>query len=448
MAAHERFAFRDADELLGKVRELGLDIPFADDPAVLLEPVSVAGRRLRNRFAVLPMEAADASPDGSPTEWTFRRYERYAAGGSGAVWVEATAVRPDGRSNPHQLMLTDETEAAFRQLAARVRSAAARERGEGRELLLILQLTHSGRFAKPGGKPEPQIVHHSPVLDPLHGLGAETSLLSDEALEAIQDDFVNAADLASAAGFDGVDIKACHGYLVSELLAAFTRTGSRYGGSFENRTRFLLETVRRIREEVPRLLVTSRLSVADIVPFPYGFGMDPNRRNRPNLKEPKELVFRLGQEGVRILALSMGIPAWKSHFGRPFDKPVPGGAVPDEHPLEGVARHLTFAAEIQRASPGMAVVGAGYSWLRGFFPNVGAAMVRGRRTSIIGLGRGALAYPDYPRDLENKGRLISRKVCTTCSLCSHLLRQQRPVGCVVRDPEYRGADLQEGPPRR
>jgi 2,4-dienoyl-CoA reductase (NADPH2) len=447
MAAHERFAFRDADALLGKIRDLALDIPFDDDPAVLLEPVSVAGGRLPNRLAVLPMESADAAPDGAPTEWTFRRYERFAAGGSGAIWVEATAVRADGRSNPHQLMLTEETEAEFRKLAARTRSAAAGARGEGHEILLILQLTHSGRFAKPEGKPEPQIAHHSPVLDPLHGLGAETPLLSDEALEAIQDDFVNAADLAAAAGFDGVDIKACHGYLVSELLAAFTRTGSRYGGSFENRIRFLLETVRRIREEVPRLLVTSRLSVADMVPFPYGFGMDPNRRNRPNLKEPKELVRRLGREGVRLLALSIGVPAWKAHFGRPFDKPVPGASVPDEHPLEGVARHLRFAAEIQKASPGVAVVGAGYSWLRGFFPNVGAAMVRSRRTSIVGLGRGALAYPDYPRDLEKKGRLSSRKVCTACSLCSHLLRQQKPVGCVVRDPAYREAGPLEGKSR-
>jgi 2,4-dienoyl-CoA reductase-like NADH-dependent reductase (Old Yellow Enzyme family) len=135
----------------------------------------------------------------------------------------------------------------------------------------------------------------------------------------------------------------------------------------------------------------------------------------------------------------MGVPAWKSHFGRPFDKPVPGGIVPGEHPLEGVARHLRFAAELQRAAPGAAVVGPGYSWLRRFFPNVGAAMVQSESTSLIGQGRGALAYPDFPKDLADKGRLNSKKVCTTCSLCSHLLRQQKRVGCVLRDPEYRDA---------
>ena len=67
--------------------------------------------------------------------------------------------------------------------------------------------------------------------------------------------------------------------------------------------------------------------------------------------------------GVRFLALSLGIPAWKPHFGRPFDQPVPGCALPPEHPLQGVARHLAVATEIQRSAPGTAVIGAGYSWL-------------------------------------------------------------------------------------
>jgi len=438
MAAHARFSFRSSGELLDKAGSLGLRIPFAEDISVLLEPVTLAGRKLPNRLAVLPMEAADSDAAGAPTERTFRRYERYARGGSGLVWVEATAVRRDGRSNPSQLMLTDETEDAFKSLTGRMRRAAA-DWGPDHEPLLLLQLTHSGRFAKPDGRPAPLIVQRSPVLDPLLGLPADFPVLTDEALAEIQDDFVDAADKAAAAGFDGVDIKACHGYLVSELLAAHTRTASRYGGPFENRTRFLVETVRRIRRDVPGLLVTCRLSCADMVPFPYGFGMDPDRPKAPGLREAKELLGRLTKEGVRFLALSIGVPAWKAHFGRPFDKPAPGSERPDEHPLEGVGRHLRFAAELQQAWPHTAIVGAGYSWLRRFAPNVGAAMVRAGDTAVIGQGRGALAYPDFPRDLAEKGRLAARKVCTTCSLCSHLLRQQKPVGCVLRDPEYRDA---------
>ena len=439
MAPHERFSFRSAGELLDKAASLGLSVPFEEDISVLLEPATLADRSLPNRLAVLPMEAADAGPLGAPTESTFRRYEGYAAGGSGLLWVEATAVRRDGRSNPRQLMLTDATENAFKALVGRMRATAARVWGPEHEPLLVLQLNHAGRFAKPEGRPEPLVAHRSPVLDPLHGLPADYPVVADEALAEIQDDFVDAADKAFAAGFDGVDIKACHGYLVSELLAAFTRTGSPYGGPFENRTRFLIETVRRIRRDVPRLVVTCRLSAADMVPFPYGFGMDPDRPNAPGLKETKELVARLAKEGVRFLALSLGVPAWKAHYGRPFDKPLPGDGVPDEHPLEGVARHLRVAAEVQRAFPRTAVVGAGYSWLRRFFPNVGAAMVRSGQTAVIGQGRGALAYPDFAKDLAEKGRLNARKVCTTCSLCSALLRRQKPVGCVLRDPEFRNA---------
>jgi len=439
MAAHEKFRFRGPDELLEKARGLGVDLPYSEDISPLLEAAPFAGRRLPNRLAVLPMECADAEANGAPSDWTFRRYARYAAGGSGLIWVEATAVRPDGRSNPHQLMLSEATEDGFKGLVEKTKAAAAATWGAGREPLLIVQLTHSGRFSKPAGKPAPRITHHSPVLDPLHGLDEDTPLLTDEVLTEIQDDFLSAADMAASAGFDGVDIKACHGYLVSELLASFTRTGSRFGGDFENRTRFLRETVRKIADELPGILVTCRLSVADMIPFPYGFGMDKEETGRPDLTDAKKLVSRLGREGVRFLALSMGVPAWKPYFGRPYDTPVPADQFPEEHPLEGVARHLHFAAEIQASSPQVAIVGPGYSWLRRFFPHAGAAMVRSGRTAVVGLGRGSLAYPDAAKDLAAKGRLDSRKVCTTCSLCSALFRQQKRVGCVVRDEAYKGA---------
>jgi 2,4-dienoyl-CoA reductase (NADPH2) len=439
MAAHARFRFRSEGGLRGEARRLGLDLPYRDDISVLLEKATIAGRTVPNRLAVLPMEGADAEPSGAPSDWTRRRYRRWAAGGAGLIWCEATAVRADGRSNPAQLMLTEGTLGGFARLVEETRSAARKARGPAQAPLLVLQLTHSGRFAKPEGTPRPLIVQHNPHLDRLHDLPPDAELVSDDELAAIRDDFVEAADLAASAGFDAVDIKACHGYLVSETLAAHSREDSRYGGPFENRARLLLEIVRHIREEAPGILVTSRLSASDAVPFPYGFGMDPDEPERPDLAEPKALVGLLGQAGVRFLALSLGIPAWRPHVGRPFDKPVPGGPVPPEHPLEGVARHLAAATEIQRAAPGTAVVGAGYSWLRAFGPGVGAAMVAAGRSAAFGLGRGALAYPDFAADLLDDGRLSPRKVCTTCSFCSYLLRRQKPVGCVVRDPAFKGA---------
>jgi 2,4-dienoyl-CoA reductase-like NADH-dependent reductase (Old Yellow Enzyme family) len=435
MAAHAKFRLSSADDLRAEAAKLGLDIPYDEDVSILLEKTAVAGRALPNRLAVLPMEGADAEAGGGPSELTLRRYRRYGAGGSGLIWCEATAVRPDGRSNPRQLMLNDRTLSGFAKLAAETLAAAKKAWGPAHRPLLVLQLTDSGRFSRPEGTPEPRIVQRNPHLDPLHGLPPDYPLVSDDELEAVRDDVVGAAELAAAAGFDGVDVKACHGYLISETLAAFTRTGSRFGGTFENRTRLLLETVRLVREEAPGLLVTSRLSASDTVPFPYGFGMDPDNPERIDLSETKALLALLARAGVGFLSASLGVPYWKPHFGRPFDAPAPGGKVPAEHPLEGVGRHLRIAAELQLAAPGTALVGAGYSWLRALAPNVGAAMVRAGRTSVVGFGRGALAYPDLAKDLAERGRLDPGKVCTTCSLCSHLLRQQKPVGCAVRDPE-------------
>lgn len=439
MAGHDRFRFRTAAGLRDGARRMGLDIPCRDDISILLEKAVFAGRPAPNRLAVLPMEGADAEPSGAPSEATRRRYRRWAEGGAGLIWCEATAVRADGRSNPRQLMLTEGTLGGFAKLADEIRAAARKSRGPGPAPLLALQLTHSGRFAKPEGTPRPLIVQHNPYLDPLHGLPPDAELVSDDELAAIRDDFVEAADRAAAAGFDAVDIKACHGYLVAETLAAHSREDSRYGGPFENRTRLLLEIVGRIREEAPGLLVTSRLSASDAVPFPFGFGLDPDDPERVDFAEAKAVAALLADAGVRFLALSLGVPAWRPHVGRPFDRPVPGGPLPDEHPLEGVARHLRAATEIQRGEPRLAVVGAGLSWLRTLGPLVGAAMVAEARSAAFGLGRGALAYPDFPADLLDRGGLSSRKVCTTCSLCSYLLRRQRPVGCVIRDPAFKGA---------
>jgi 2,4-dienoyl-CoA reductase (NADPH2) len=439
MTPHARFRLASADDLRAEAGRLGLDIPYQEDVSVLLERVSYGGRPVPNRLAVLPMEGADAEPSGAPSEWTRRRYHRYAAGGAGLIWCEATAVRRDGRSNPAQLLLTEGSLGGFSRLVEETRGAARKAWGNGHDPLLVIQLTHSGRFARPDGTPRPLIVQHNPALDPLRGIPPDAPLVSDAELAAIRDDFIEAADLAVSAGFDAVDVKACHGYLVSETLAAHDREDSLYGGPFENRSRLLLEIVRRIRDEAPKLLVTSRLSATDMVPFPFGFGMDPDEPERIDLGEAKALAVLLGRAGVRFLALSLGIPAWKPHFGRPFDLPVPGAEVPAEHPLEGIARHLAVAADIQRASPQTAVVGAGYSWLRHLGPGVAAAMIGAGRGAAFGLGRGALAYPDFAADLIARGRMSAAKTCTTCSLCSDLLRRQERVGCVARDPEYKNA---------
>jgi len=440
---HERFHFKDRAALERTIAHLGLDVPLSDDISILFSHVVVARKVLPNRLVVLPMEGADGDPAGRPSELTLRRYKRFAEGGASLIWFEATAVTADGRSNPHQLWINRETADGFKRLVKETRLAAHRKFGHDHNLLLVLQLTHSGRSAKPSGRPAPVIAQHNPILDSKLGLSPTHPLISDEALDALQDDYVAASELAREAGFDGVDIKACHGYLVSELLAAFTRSDSRYGGSFENRSRFLVETSEKIKLRIRGLFVTSRLSVYDSLPHPYGFGVSRDDPEEPDLSEPVRLIKKLRNIDFPILGISLGIPAHQSHYGRPYDKPLIGQRLPDEHPLVGVSRWLSLTSEIQKAFPTLPVVGAGYSWLRHLFPHVAAAMVEREKASLIGAGRESLAYPGWVNALAADGVLDERKVCVCCSKCSQMLRAGRPVGCAVHDAKSYQAEYRE-----
>ncbi|HPC23054.1 MAG: hypothetical protein KBH81_00625 [Phycisphaerae bacterium] len=436
---HERFRLVDLAGLAACATRIGVSIPYSDDVRVLLSPLQLAGRRLPNRFAVQPMEGCDAEPDGAPGPLTLRRYQRYAAGGSGLIWYEATAVTQEGRANPRQLWITAANVGAFRTLVNETRAAARDCWGTAHDPLLILQLTHSGRYARPDGRPRPVIAQHNPILDPRLGIGPDYPLVTDAELNRLQDAFVSAAELAAAAGFDGVDIKACHGYLVSELLGAFTRPHSRYGGPFENRARFLLEVVQRIRAQVPAVFVTSRFNAHDGLPHPHGFGNDEEA-----LTEACELARRLRALACPVLNVSLGNPYYNPHFGRPYDSPIAWAATPDEHPLAGVARLLQAAATVQRAVPDVPVIGAGYSWLRHLFPHVAAAVVSAGNAALVGLGRMALAYPDFVKDLAQNGALDPKKTCTACSGCSQIMRDGGRAGCRVRDPEIYAKEYREG----
>lgn len=441
MSGHETFKFASAAELLDKARSLHVDLPFADDLSPLWRPITVAGCCVPNRLAIQPMEGCDADEAGAPSELTVRRYQRFAAGGSGLIWFEATTVLAEARSNPRQLCLSAANVGSFARLVEATRRAASEGTEAAHSPLCILQLTHPGRYSRRDGRPRPIIAQHNAVLDPRLGLAPDDPLIADAELDRLQEVFVQAAELASQAGFDGVDVKACHGYLVSELLASHTRDG-KYGGAFENRARFLLETVQRIRERLPEFVVTSRISAHDGLPHPYGFGGDPGDADSGSgaFEEAGALASRLEKLGCPLLNVSIGNPYYRPHLGRPFDKPTVGQGRPDEHPLVGIARLLRITGALQQAVPGLPMVGTGYSWLRQYFPHVGAAIVRDARAAFIGIGRMAFAYPNCVRDLARHGKLDPAKACVACSGCTQIMRDGGRTGCVVRDQDAYAAE--------
>jgi len=431
LAAHGTFNYRSLDELQAAAARLGLaDLAFDEDVSILAQPVALGRRTAPNALVSQPMEGCDGTPDGSPGPLSLRRYQRFAGGGAGIVWFEACAVVPEGRNHPRQLWLHLQNQAAFAHLLRETLAAARDQHGQAHRPLALLQLTHSGRYSQPA----PALAHHSPFLDPQRGIGPDYPLVSDDYLDSLQEAFLAAARLAAEAGFDGVDVKACHGYLVGELLAAHTRPG-RYGGSYQGRRRFLLETVERIHAELPDLLLASRLGVYDAIAYPYGWGVDRKQAAQPDLAEPVRLVGELAARGVSLVNLTIGNPYYNPHYGRPYDRPAPGGYLPDEHPLQGVARIVAITRQIAQAAPGVAVVAFGYSWLRQFAGCAAAANVRRGWARLLGLGRMSLAYPDYPRDLLAQGAVNPRRTCRACSRCTQIMRDGGEVGCPVMDPE-------------
>lgn len=440
MLPPHRFNFKTKQDLLKISADLNLDISVSDDVHILFESVKIGNKRTVNRFVVQPMEGCDANFNGAPGELTFRRYQRYAAGGSGLIWFEATAVTSAGRSNAFQLMITKENLNIFKNLVQTTRGTSWREFGTDRDLLLILQLTHAGRFAMPEGKAKPFITQHNPLLDSGQKIPADFPLCTDEQLDILQEKYIGAAILAQQAGFDGVDIKACHGYLISELLASFNRMDSKYGGAFDNRIRFLFETVQKIKENLPDLIVTSRLSVYDGIDYPYGFGVEKNNSASPNLSEPARLIQRLADIGLPILNISIGNPYYSAHISRPYSVPLIGKNMPEEHPLVGVNRLLNIVGELQLKFPNMPMVGSGYSWLRNFFPNVAADLVRAGKVCLVGFGRSAFAYPDAVNDLAKKGKMDDRKVCVACSRCTQIMKGGGHSGCAIRDKKIYGSE--------
>lgn len=438
---HEKFHYKTLEELVARVAELRLDVPFQRDLTPLARKVEVYGQTLPNALAVHPMEGCDGTADGKPGELTIRRYLRFARGGAGLLWFEATAVTWAGRANPRQLWASRENTKALAELREGALKAAREVFGPAHEPLCVLQLTHSGRYSKPDGTPRPIIAQHNPFLDPRVGIGPDYPVISDDELERLEDEYVAAAQVAAEAGYRVVDVKSCHRYLISELLGSHVREG-RYGGSFANRTRFQLNIIDKIRAELgDRLQIAVRLNTWDGLPYPYGWGVGRETERADagplpvDLTEPQRLLGELSQRGVRLVSLSLANPYANAFFNRPFDLPPVDLPVPEEHPLVGVERLFRVARELQTAHPEVTVVGAGYSWLRQFFPHAAAANLARGAQKLAGVGREAFAYPDFARDLLEKGELNPRKVCTACSKCTDIMRHGGRTGCVTRDGE-------------
>ena len=468
MSAYPRIAsFKDVAAFRERLEALELAIEC--DDAILPAPESplaagldVDGFHVSNRWVIHPMEGWDAEQDGNVSELVRRRWRNF--GRSGAKWIwggEAMAVLPEARANPRQLIINEHTRDGLARLYEELVAAHEAEYGTSDDLLVGFQLTHSGRFCRPTADgPAPQILYRHPVLDRKFQLADDHPVLGDDEIARIIEHFIASARIAEQCGARFVDVKHCHGYLGHEFLSAYSRRGP-YGGSFENRTRFLREVVAGIRATTS-LKIAVRLSAFDFVPFrpdpdkgegttlgpgipedhgpsdyEYAFGADRRQPVRYEFEEAEQFLGVLRDLGIRMVNISAGSPYYNPHIQRPALFPPSDGYQPPEDPLVGCARQIEFTAEIKKRFPDLVIVGTAYSYLQEYLPHVAQWAVRTGRTDAVGLGRMVLAYPTLPRDTLRDGRMETKLLCRTFSDCTTGPRNGLVSGCYPLDPYYR-----------
>ena len=410
--------------------ENNLKFPYSDDISPLAKEIMVGTKSVKNRIVYQAMEGCDGTYAGAPDELTKRRYLRFAEGGAGIIWFEATAVKAEGRANPRQMYITKETRSDFERMVNDIKETCIKVNGF--EPVVIMQLTHSGRYSKPEGTPAPLIAYNNPIFEKDNPID-KSRIVTDEYLDSLEEALVNGAIMAKSCGFDGADIKSCHRYLLSELMSAYNREG-RYGGSFENRTRLLTNAVKDAKSATGRgFIITSRLNIYDGFPYPYGFGVKEGEDIKPDFTEAKLLAKNLVANGLDMLDMTMGNPYFNPHVNRPY---ATGGYEPPEHPLYGVWRMLEGISEVSKEIPGTPTICSGISFLGGVSANVCAGYVKEGKFDFAGYGRETLAYPSCANAITSGNNLEKNKLCICCGKCTEIMRRKGGTpGCVIRDSE-------------
>ena len=416
-------------------------------------------RTIGNRFCVHPMEGWDGTTQGAPSEDTLRRWRHFGESGAKLIWGgEAFAVQADGRANPNQLFLNPQTDNQqhLEHLLKTLLDAHRAHHNTCDDLLVGLQLTHSGRFSRPSsGEFQPRIAERNLVLAEKYRLSGDVHVLKDSELRTIRDNMVRAAEVAADSGFDFVDVKCCHGYLLHELLGARTRSGD-YGGSFTNRTRLFTEIIQGIRAARPTLMIGCRVSITDLYPFVrgrddlhgeprgmqenlpwlHGFGVSPENPMESDWEEPEAFLELCRKLGVFMVNLTIGSPYYCPHLQRPAAYPPSDGYLPPRDPLLEVARHIRTVRHVRSIAGGLPVVGSGYSYLQEWLAHVAEFEVANTHVDMIGLGRSMLSYPTLPADVLAGRQLDRKQLCRTFSDCTTAPRNGMVSGCYPLDEHY------------
>ena len=383
--------------------------------SILDSPIKIGEKTAPNRIVNQPMECNDADDVGNPTELTFDRYRKLAQGGAGIIIVEALTITQESRARKHQLGIYEKTAPTLERLVKEMR-------GFNSKSLILFQITHSGQQS---GAEFSRLVSVYPLP------GQQTHILSEEEIDKIGDEFAQAALIAKQAGADGIDFKQCHGYLCAEMLRPVNTRKDRFGGSFENRTRFFIETMEKIKKTVGSgsFLLGARFSVYEGIPG--GFGTSGPAEVIEDLSEPLALVRIMEKAGVDYINVSAGIPAITPEIVRPT-----------KHFPEGVYRHFGWARAMKKQVK-VPILGSGYTYLRDGKNDL-KEPDHGKKSflywteknlkegicDMVGIGRQSLADPLFAKKML-EGKSAEVNYCIACGSCSLLLKNQAQGGCPI-----------------
>lgn len=385
----------------------------------LLQPIKIGNRVAQNRFFIQAMECNSEDATGNPSERTIDRYCNLAKGEAGLISLEAITVTRESRARDNQLTIMPQNEKPLTSFVEKVHTANPKS-------LIIFQLTHSGEISNPE-------FSKRVTPNPLPGYGGV--LLTEHDVDKIMDDFVTAAKIAYNAGADGIDMKLSHGYLGCQMIRPHNSRDWKYGGSWENRSRFAYELIERIRKEIPdkNFLVGSKISAWE--GFPGGFGTEGPDSPIMDMTEPLALCKGLEERGANFIIQSAGSPSITVSLTQ-VDKHIPYYAY----------LHQYWAKEIRKVlKPETVVIGSNFSVFRSGkndlcavtpeesnILNYGAWCIENNVTDMIGLGRQSFADPFLPKKLR-EGKESDINYCLLCDRCLELLIQQSKVGCCAYD---------------
>ncbi|MEA3223944.1 MAG: hypothetical protein U9P49_12380 [Thermodesulfobacteriota bacterium] len=370
----------------------------------IFQSYTIGDISIRNRLVAQAMETNSAI-DGKISPEIIERYQRLAQGQWGVVFVESISITEKNLARKNGLVINRRNLDSFKKLV----EAFKRKNSDA---LLLFQLNHSGRAS--GDFSERVKVYNDE--------DSKARLLSESELDEIGDQFIDAAVLSRQAGADGVDIKACHGYLGAELLRPLNNRADKYGGSIENRARLISAAVHTIKKEIPCFIVGTRVSIYEGIRG--GCGTASPAEVIEELDDILEILSCIVNAGADYINISAGIPTITPHITRPvsannFD----------------MFRHFRYTKIVKERFPNIAIIGSAYSSGKENGVKWAQENIEKGYTDFAGFGRQNLADALFPRKLKESPGDIN--YCTLCGGCSGLLKKQKEVYCTMYGGEHK-----------